>query len=292
MSNTFNGVNLDVVAQRTLDTLMDELPLINSIATDFSAEAGDRGATVTTRYATEPTIQDFTATTSPINAATTQVQVTLSSYKGVRVGFTDLERYNSGVALDSIFARPVAHCIADALADDVMALVTNSNFSTAAFTGSASTFDADDVADLMAAVTAKKVGPDRFLALNPTYFAALLKDNSISAVMNYGGEEGVRGGKIPKLFGFNVLCVPTLPANSENLTGFAGGRQSLVVAARVPSVPANAPGEVAVATDPESGLSIQVRRWYSMDDRTWYMESGLVYGVVKGTAGLCRIVSA
>ena len=65
------------------------------------------------------------------------------------------------------------------------------------------------------------------------------------------------------------------------------------MAARLPAIPPNFPGEVETVTDPESGFSLQLRRWYSADDGVYYMSMASIYGAAVGNAGnLKRIVSA
>lgn len=297
MSNTLGGVNLAQVAQQSLDALVAELPSLNMFTTDFSADVVNEGASVSTRVATQPTSGSLaTGYAANVQGGTTTVKtVTLGDVSGLVLGFTDSEWSKSHINLIDVFIKPGVNAIAGGMIADVLALVTNANFSTAAFVGAASVFDSDDVADIATALTTAKVPKrGRGMILNPTYFAALLKDDSVKASMFYGGSEAIRNRQIPSLMGFSpVVEFVDLPDNSENLVGVAGGKQGLIIAARVPAIPDGFPGEIANVTDPDSGLTLQLRKWYSADDGKHYMSMGLMYGVAVGVAGyLKRLTSA
>lgn len=293
MANTLGGVNLAVIAQKTLKTLMVEMLPVRAFTTLFSDQVANVGESVTTRVATQPSIQDFTSAPSAANVTTTAKTITLNNYKGVRIGFTDMEVSKASIDLTNVFVNPIANTICNAVMDSVFALVTNANYSTAGTISTSSNFDADDVADaaqVLSTANVPKVG--RFMILAPTYFAALAKDSAIQASYAYGGSEAIRENRIPRVHGFDIYEYNDIPSNSENLVGCYGSPEGLLVAARVPAVPANFPGEVETATDPDTGLTVQVRRWYSADDRQLYYESGIIYGVAAGvTANLKRITS-
>ena len=294
MSNTLAGVNLAVVAQRTLNTLLLRFPRASAFSTDFSSDVANVGESVTTRIASQPTVQDFTATTSATAVTTTARTISLSNYSGVRVGFTDMEWSKSSINLNDIFIGPVANTVIKAIMDGVLARVTNANFGAAAFTGAASTFDADDVVDLATALDTANVPLNpRSLVILPAYYGALAKDNAIQEAYAYGDDGAIKRNVFPMVHGFEIIGYNGVPANDESLVGFASGPQGLLIAARVPAVPDNFPGEIESATDPESGLTIQVRKWYSADDRQHYMEAGVIHGSQIGVTGnLKRIVSA
>ena len=294
MANTLGGVNLAAIAQQSLSALLPKLPMMRALmAADFSADVATQGESVTTRVATATTAQDFTSTPADQDATTTAKTITLSNYKGTRIGFTDSEWSKSSINLNDVFIQPAVNGIANAIVDSALALVTNANYGGAAFTGAASTFDADEVADLAATLTAANVAADgRYLLVGPTYFANLAKDAAVQAAYAYGSPDVIRENRIPRVHGFSVHEYTDIPANSEHLVGVAGTKQGLLVATRLPAIPANFPGEVEVVTDPESGFSLQFRRWYSADDRKHRMEVGVIYGVAVGVAGnIKRLVS-
>jgi hypothetical protein len=120
----------------------------------------------------------------------------------------------------------------------------------------------------------------------------LSKDTAIAAAYSIGGTEVIRNNKLPNVAGFSVSQYVNMPTNSENLVGVCGGKQGLLVAARVPRVQ-DFPGIIENITDPETGFTLQLRKWYSADDGRHYMSMGCQYAVSVGVAeNLVRIVSA
>jgi hypothetical protein len=294
MPNTLAGTNLAAVAQRTLDTLLRRFPMASSFSTDFSADVASVGESVTTRVASQPTVQNFDSTTAAADVTTTARTIALSNYSGVRIGFSDMEWSKSSINLFDIFVNPVANTVIKAIMDDVLARVTLANFGAAGLVSTAANFDADDVVDLATVLNNLDVPYDpRSLVLAPSYYGALAKDNAIQAAYAYGDSGPIRENRFARVHGFDVIPYSGIPGNAQNLVGFAGGPQALLIAARVPALPGNFPGEIESATDPESGLTIQVRKWYSADDRKHYMESGVIHGSQIGVTGnLTRITSA
>ena len=295
-TNTLGGVNLAVIAQQSLDVLQDVLPPLRAFTTDFSAEVAVRGASVTTRVATQPTSASLATgyAANAQNSTTTAKTVTLGAPTGLVLGFSDEEWSKSSINLHDIFIRPGLNAVANDMMDDALALVTNANFGAAAFTGAAGDFDADDVADLAQTLsTAKVPRNDRFLMLSPTYFASLAKDDAIQAAYAFGGAEAIRDNRVPRVHGFNVVEYTDIPSNSENLVGLCGAPQGIIIAARVPATPDNFTGEIMNVTDPESGLTIQLRKWYSADDGQYYLSMASMWGVAVGVSGnITRLVSA
>jgi hypothetical protein len=291
-----NGVNLAQIAQKSLDVLMTKLPLLSMFSTDFSSDVAQSGASVTTRIATAPTSGDISAgyATSAQSGTTTPKTVTLDVLTGSVIGFTEAEWAMTSVKLPELFIRPGINVIAKGMVDAALALVTNANFGAAIFTGLANTFDTDDLTDIQAALTAASVPPDdRFMLLNSSYFASLFKDDAVKNAAAFGGAEGIRNMQIPRLMGFSPVAEYYAMPATDNLVGITGGKQGLLIATRLPAVPDNFPGQIEVAKDPESGLAIQLRQWYSPDAGRYFLSMALIPGVALGNAAcLKRMVSA
>lgn len=296
MSNTLAGVNLAALAQKTLETLLPQLPNLSVFSTDFSADPAIPCSTISTRVATATTSGSLATgyATNAQNVTTGIRTITLGALTGQVVGFTDAEMTLTSINLPNVFVRPGVNAIAKGFVDAVLANVTASNYTTAAFTGAAAEFTEDKVAEIAQALTDAKVPlANRTLVLNSAYFTALLKQPAVKAAYAYGGSEAIRGGMIPNLSGMKIVQYPALSANSENLVGFACAPEAMICAARLPAIPANFPGEIQTVTDPESGFSLQLRRWYSPDAGVYYMSMASIYGSAVGNAGnLVRIVSA
>lgn len=293
MANTLNGINLAAIAQQTLDNLSAQHTPVSAFTTDFSADVADVGESVTTRIATAVTAADASSGYTASDVTSSAKTVTLDTHKHFTMGFTDLEIAKGGMnMLERTFVRPATHAVVNAMVDSLMALVKNNEFGNVS-TVTAANFGADDVATLAGDLTTLNVPKDeRALIIKPSYYASLAQDNAIQASYASTLDDSLRNHSVPRVHGFNVYEYSDIPSNSENLEGFACGREALLIAARQPSIPQNWSGAVESATDPESGLTIQLRSWYEGKDGKQYITATVIYGVLIGSNSLKRIKSS
>lgn len=182
-----------------------------------------------------------------------------------------------------------------------VAYLTAANYTSAAVTTPAAAFTSDDVSDLYSAATSAN-WPDtgRSLVLDHTYKAALLKDPAFKQYLSYGDTDPIRKAAIQEAYGFeNIFTVPNLTALSpsgENLTGWINHASALLIATS-PIMPTEDVRAVMsrydVITDPDTGISIEYRRFgtASTDTTTEIVECNYGIGVGVATA-LQRIRSA
>jgi hypothetical protein len=302
MANTLGGVNLTAIAQQSLDALIDQLAPLAAFTTDFSSEIAVEGSAVSTRVPTQTTSGDLSTgySTNRQDVTTTVKTITLGDVRGSVIGFTDGEWSKSSINLQDIFVAPGVNAIADDMFDDVCALVTSTNFGSGTndlLTVAEASFDADAVAQVAQKLSAKKVPrAGRFLMLKPSTFRYLVTDNAIQASYAYGGSEAIRENRASRIHGMDIYEVTDLGPQSENLIAFAGGKQGLLIAARTPAAPANFPGDLVNVTDPGTGFTLQLRRWYSADDGRHYLSMGAIWGVAVGVGGasgnIVRVVTS
>jgi len=293
MANTLGGVNLAQIAQQTLETLSAEMPIVSAFTTDFSSDVADVGESVSTRVATAVSAGDATSGYSATDVTSTAKTITLNKHKHFTAAFTDLEIAKGGMdMLERTFVRPAVHSVVNAMMDDLLALAVAATYS-AEVTVVAGSFGADDVADLAGDLTTLNVPKaDRALVIKPAYYANLAQDNAIQASYAYGGPGSIQDNAVPRVHGFNVYEYSDIPANSENLEGFACGPEALIIAGRQPALPENWAGAVESVQDPDTGVTLQLRNWYEGKDGAQYITATLIYGVAAGTVSMKRIVSA
>ena len=231
MANAWNGMTADNIAQEGISTLEKALVPMSGFSLDLSTDIQDQGTTVSTRIVPAATaatdlVDDESGSYAAVtdDQTTTAVQVSLDPHPVTGFHLTDgqMQQIASGVWNDTSRRLVKSHIrgIAEDVLDSVFALITNANYGAAAKTVTAANFDSDDVADLRnTAITAGLDPEDMVLVLNPDYYAALLKDNAI-ADYSASQSDALRSGELPRLSGFRVIEAPTLPSNSENLTGF------------------------------------------------------------------------
>ena len=292
MANSIGGINLAQIAQNSLDALLVEAFPLRAFTTDFSPEIADVGESVTTRVANSVAVGDATTGYTAADVTSTAKTITLNNHKHFTMAFTDLEIAKGGMTLlERTFVRPAVHAVVNSMMDAVLAQVVNANF-TANTVVTAANFDADDVATLAGDMTTLNVPrTGRALVVSPAYYGSLAKDSAIQAAYAYGGSEAIRDNRVPRVHGFDVYEYGDIPT-TENLAAFGCGQESLLIAARQPALPQNWYGSVESATDPESGLTIQLRNWYDGTAGKQNIAATVMFGVQTGTLGLKRILSA
>lgn len=302
MSNTLNGINLQVVAQDSLTTLLAEFPLIQKFTTNFSGEIANRGESVTTRIAQTVTAGDVGANGYEVTDVNSDAKtITLNKHKAFVMGFGDGEVAKGGYdVLRRTFMRPAAHSVAKAVLADIFALCTAGNFdqvgsSGVGYNGTAAAFDADAVADLAQALTDKDNPMDgRIVIVKPSLFTALSKDVDIKAQYASGTNAPLTENLLPRIHGFEVNQYSALPTSGvTNQKGIFCTPEALLIATRLPATPTNWYGNVATATDEQSGLSIQLREWYDGDAGQQKIAMTILYGVAVGNPNaLGRIIAS
>ncbi|MFN6016845.1 MAG: hypothetical protein ACK49N_04645 [Verrucomicrobiota bacterium] len=286
MPNSHATVNSAIIAQTALNTLLARFPLLGQIATDFSSSSVKFNQDIVTHIVTPTVARDFVPATGYVPDDQAQVDVSVKIDKHAYAGYaiTDVERSTSEIDLNQRYADKVAYALGRKVCDDLMALIVNANFSNKTEIAIAN-FGRNTVVDIGTKLN-KRFIPDmgRFMFVNSDYYNALQKDEALyKAFINPAASGVVTSGVIPDVNGFTVIEYAALPENSERLVGFAGIREGLIMAARVPDVPANTGDTmIRVVTDPRTGLSVQVRDRY--DGRLGKQEVSftLMYGFATG----------
>lgn len=273
--SAFSTVYRDVMLQGTDIVQVPFVPLDAGDSLDFDADVG---------YETG----DGTLETRPVT-------VNKRKYQVLAVTGAQLAR-QPVLMLEEIFMRKVEKLAEDVLAD-IFAPVTAANFGAASFTGAASTFDIDGVLAIReACVNAMWPETGRALTLNPAFDTAALSDRDILNALNFGSNAPVQEGRIPRVAGFDYHAAPVLPANGENLAGFAS-LPSAILTAFSPIEPP--PGvrklmlDYRAASDEETGLTLEFRQMADPFHDTDYHIVEVNYGSGLGDAAqLKRIVTA
>ena len=286
MPNTNATVNGALIAQNALTTLLAKFPVLSRIATDFSSESVRYNQSIITHIVTPTVARDFDQATgyAPDDQAQVDVSVEINKHAYAGYSITDVERSTSQIDLNQRYADKVAYALGRKVCDDLMALIVTANFPNESEIDVAD-FGRNSVVDIGTKLN-KRFIPDmgRFIFVNSDYYNALQKDEALyKTYINPAANDVVTSGMLPDVNGFAVVEYPTLPENTEDLVGFAGIREGLIMAARVPDVPKHTGDTVIrVVTDPRTGLSVQVRDRY--DGRLGKQEVSftLMYGFAPG----------
>jgi hypothetical protein len=296
MANTISTPGA-LIAARTLETLLETFPVLRLITADFSPEPAKFGQTITVSIPSAMTAGDYSTSTGyPVQDVNqTTATLVINKHKATTYSFNDQERSSVDANLIERYARAAAHSVGKALVDDICALIVAANFSNSTTLATASV-DRSKVVALNKTLNGRKLPVSgRFFVVNSDYYEKLANDTTVIA--NAGSpSDTVRSGRLGNIHGVEVVEYPQLPGNSENLAGFAGVAEGIVIASRVPTLPdqsAFVGGSVENITEPNTGLTLQVRSWYDFKLGNEYRTFTLMYGVAKGnTACVQRFVTA
>ena len=286
MSNTNATVNSAIIAQTALTTLLVKFPILERIATDFSSASVKFNQDIVTHIVTPTVARDFDPATGYVPDDQAQVDVSVKINKHAYAGYaiTDVERSTSQIDLNQRYADKVAYALGRKVCDDLLALIVNANFNNKTDVAQVA-FGRNSVVDISTKLN-KRFIPDmgRFMFVNSDYYNALQKDEALyKAYITPQAGNTVVTGMLPDVNGFTVIEYSALPENGERLVGFAGIREGLIMAARVPDIPQNTGSTVIrVVTDTRTGFSVQVRDRY--DGRLGKQEVSftLMYGFAAG----------
>jgi len=138
-------------------------------------------------------------------------------------------------------------------------------------------------------VDRKVNGENLSLIASSELFASLLGDSNISQAFQYGGNEAIREGRIPRLLGMDVYETNALALGGTlSLIGFLAHPDAIAVAIRQ-LLPQDNSQYLAVDTvvDDETGLGFTYRRHFNPGKGRHYASFECLFGFTQAlTLGL------
>lgn len=307
MANTFTKLTNTVLAQTALEAFLDTMTPIRAFATNFSADAVQRGDKVKVCFVNAASAAaDFSGSYSMQAASAEGLDITINKRKYVSWSLTPEELATQPQLNLERFARQKGNALAKAVLQDIWSQITAANYGNTDHTGpgvggdkvtiAVANFDSDEIALTMNCCDEEK-WPDteRALILGPGYYYGIMKDSDVVGTAGLDASSVLRTGKVPQVFGFNLYKSNCIPANSENLAGFAANPDGMLVAMRalIPEAGISGRPMVTPFTDPESGMTIVMREWFDPDNDASKRVLECNYGYRVGNAtGVKRLVTA
>ena len=289
-----SGNFLQAISQQSLQFLANAFAPLRGITTDFSTDIASAGQSVTTRFATVPSVVDITSVGyTPADGNTTARTITLDQHQGVTLGFTDIDVLQSSINFERLFLAPMVQALGAKVFGDLWDLVTAANFAQTPLSSSAANFDRSDVIDLAQQLTSSAKAPKfgRAMILNPAYYGSVLKTFISAEIPTI--TEFKANNTVPRVSGFEVYESDLCDVNGEALAGFALHSSALIMAARRvnPEAALQDSIEIAEVVVPDLGLPVTFRRYYDRALGKTCINVSVIYGVAKGTSMGVRIVT-
>jgi hypothetical protein len=279
MANVFTNMTNTILANLALEAFVKKLAPLNVFANNFSAEAVQRGDKVKVAYVgAQSAATDFAGSYTVQAASAEGKDITINKRKYVSWGLTTEELATQPQLSLERFARQKGNALAYAVLQDIWSVITNANYGSTGYTqGSggdeivvtAANFDSTEVSNLREMCgTDNWPEEERALILNPAYTAALLNDADVIGDGGVDMQNVIREGVVGRLMGFNIYESTAIPANGQNLVGFAANPDGILVAMRslIPEEGVSNRPMVMPVTDGQSGITIVMREWFDPDN--------------------------
>lgn len=296
MANTLDsGLNGTLISQAGLDAFVGAFAPMQAFTTDFDPAPASKSDTIQVPYVPAASAAaDFAGTYTRQDSTLNKRTITLNKHKFVSWYLSDVAIAKSPAVALERFGMQKGYQLAKAVFQDILSAVTNANFGAAAHTGVAANFDFADVIDIKQACDAADM-PEapRSLVLGSSYYNALLKDSVIKDASALGATAN-QTGSLPNLSGFVTYRSSLVPANAENLVGFAGYPSAIVTAMRyLQPTGRSQDGVYRPVADENTGITLGYREFYDNDKGEVVAILEAFYGYAVGEASaLKRIVSA
>ncbi len=281
----FAKVNNGIVEQVIVADLRPKLPVLD-VFTTMAQSSEDRGTTIDVPFIAGDDAITFDKASGGYaqtgDADVTKSSVNLVHYHATRAfDASELAAWGADGIINAFREEATAKIVKKVNAA-VAALVTNANYS-ANEVITAANFDYNDVVDLDVYLDGLDAPAERGLVLNSAYIGALRKDAKLTSAFNTQGDNSVvRTGIVGRIGTLQVLQYAGLPANGENLVGFAASKDAICIGTG--SVWSASPNS-GIAT--MGGLSVMVESEYTHG--ILYLTAAIRMGAIREDRGVSRL---
>lgn len=289
MANTLVNLTAEVIAQQSLRLMQPNLAQLATVTTDFSAEVAQSGETVKTRLAGSLTSSTWNSTNKYVsqNATTTGVSVTLGVPTYSQIEFNPTEAAVIGFdKLTNLFMQPMAYAVVKSMQDALLAKIANDATlnANAIVLADIADFDRAQVIELNKKMSAQALPEEgRVVHLGPEAYYALISDNTVAQAFSIGGNDVIRNGRIGRLHGNEFYEVQSIGSQAydgtSTIKGFAGTKDGFIIVNRAPAVAAGTNADIALATDPATGFTFMVSKWFNVDEGLHKVRAEWLFGV-------------
>lgn len=288
MSNTLLNLTADVIAQESLRLMQPNLALLSTVSTDFSSQIATSGETVKTRLAGSLTTSTWDAMGKYQSqaASTTGVSVTLGEPTYSQIEFNPKEAAVIGFdRLATLFMQPMAYAVVKSMQDELLGKIVNDATlnANAIVLADINDFDRSSVIALNKKMSQQAIPEEgRVVHLGPEAYYALISDNTVAQAFSIGGNEVMRNGRIGRLHGNDFYEVQSVGSAAYDVTstvkGFAGTKDGFIIVSRAPAVSAGTHADIATATDPVTGFTFMVSKWFNVEEGLHKVRAEWLFG--------------
>lgn len=267
------ATNDKIFVQEALQAFTAGLAPLNAFTRSYSAEARRKGDVIAIPRADALSTTTFAYANNSGYPYETEggtlntISLNLDQHQIVGVDITDIQYANKAAAEISVFARQQGKALARKCMENIFSLISIANFGAAAATAvSIADTGLTQIRNARKTLIDRKVPGDNLsLIASSELFTSLLGDSNISQSFQYGGPEGIREARIPRLLGMDVYETNALALGGTlSLIGFLAHPDAIAVAVRqLAPQDSGAYAAVETAIDDETGLGFTYRRHFN-----------------------------
>ena len=293
-----NGnLSVDVILQEALDTFNQDLGILGSIHRDFGGEAMRFNQSLQTRIFSTRNKSDVvdwgtgsggTPNPNSYNDGSEDqdgdaVTIKLDQHKFIKFHLTDLEREQTQVSYIAESAKYAAHALAQKVTEDLLETAFAGDTVINGTQIPLASFDVDDIFDVAKRMDDENMPKGgRWMVLDHSVYYQLLKTLTTISNATYDVKPGINRALVDQqLGGFSIYTYNGLSGLTGGQKVLAGYEGSLAMVNRLPEF-ADASmqiGDISNATEPSSGLSLQLRRKYDVFDAKEQYALTIMYGL-------------
>jgi hypothetical protein len=244
MANTNATINATLIAQRTLETLLANFPLLTRLARNFQTllPNGQRpmfNQTVNAHVVTAPgAAPQWDAATgyTPSNRVQVDVPVVLNRHAHHTYAVNDQERTSTAIDLIDRYALTGAYALGQAVYADLFALFTAANYPYV-YDVTPANWDRDDLIEIGIGMNERNVSKvERSIVANSRYAGNLFKDKTIVSADFVDGRPAVTA-TLGNVHNFDISEYSVLPNLGEDLSAIALVPEAAGIAITLPEPP-------------------------------------------------------
>lgn len=285
------SLQLKIAAEKSIIAAQKKILPLKYFATSFSAAEDRIGAAIRVPVFNVGDAAEFNAETNNYGTANDQktgtppednpdyevkgVDITLNKHFVKSIKFTDRDFAECNVPFFADAGDAIGRVLGKACVGQALGLINSTNVTQTAVFNTTKASAKTTIAQLYAIADSNNIDPaEANVIVTPTIYAAILAQLDADV---FGGDEAIRAGVIPGLYGFNSFACSSQFADGVN--GAILHKEALGMAGRVLFADESAYSEVGVQTDEKTGLSIGFRRFADPKTGFRYIAGEMLFGV-------------
>jgi hypothetical protein len=270
-------LQLKIAAEKAIQTARKAITPLKDFAVSFNAGESIKGSAIRVPVFNVGDAAEFDADSNNYEGTTqgvTGVDVNLNNHFVKSVFYTDRDFIECDVKFFEGAGDAIATVLGKGAVAQAMGLINETNVPNKSVMTIANYSDKKNIANLYKVADENDLTPGEcVLLLTPAAFAALLAQLDANV---YGGDEAIKNGYVPGLYGFkSVIMCNSL---GTDMTGAIVHTEAIGVAGRYLAPDASAYSETGMVTDEHTGLTIGFRRFANPATGKRYIAGEMLYG--------------